>query len=503
VEPKHPAEQSRPPSNGERVSTQTKPGTGRALGIIAAVLIVALGAGFAISYIMRLHRDALVTRENSDMGAAAMIVDVVRVQPTAANYPFSLPGQTAGWYQSVLYSRVDGFIGMWFADIGDRVKQGQVLATIETPELDQQVNAANAQADASEAEVTVAQANASIAEITYKRWWESPKGVVSEQERQEKKATYESAKAHLLAAQAQAHLDRAKVDQFQAMEAFKKVVAPYDGVITARHIDIRDLVTAGSTASTSSLYSIAQSNIIRVFVDVPQKASADMVVGLPAHVVSDQFPSRIFEGKVTRSTMSIDPSTRTQRTEVDIPNADLALVPGMNVEVTFELNQKGLLEVPASAILFRPAGLEVAVVDADGKVSLRKVTIAKDDGQTVELSTGIKPNERVALNLSSEISDGQKVQAVLIDSGVGSPPPPPPAPAVETTGPPDTANSPPNYTPVPNTGMHPPFPATAPSRHAGPSGPGPVHEPPAAPQPAPSKARADRPAAGVGGASSP
>jgi RND family efflux transporter MFP subunit len=198
------------------------------------------------------------------------------------------------------------------------------------------------------------------------------------------------------------------------MEEFRKVTAPYDGVITARHVDIGDLVSSGSSANTSSLYSIAQSNVIRVFVDVPQKAAADMTVDLPAHASSDQYPGRLFSGKIARSAMSIDPQTRTQRTEVDIPNPDLTLVPGMYVQVTFELNQRKLPQVPAAAILFRPTGLQVAVVNADSKVEFHPVTVARDNGDTVELATGANPGDRVALNLSSAIMPGEQVNAVEV-----------------------------------------------------------------------------------------
>jgi len=189
------------------------------------------------------------------------------------------------------------------------------------------------------------------------------------------------------------------------------VTAPYDGVITARHLDVGDLVSAGSSANNNSLYGIAQSNVIRVFVDVPQKAAADLVPGLSANVTSNQFPGRVFSGKVTRSAMSMDPKTRTQLTEVDIQNPDLALVPGMYVEVAFEVRQSGLIQVPAAAILFRTAGLQIGVVDASGRIVLRPVSIAKDNGDTVVLASGVARGEKVALNLSSAVVNGELVTA--------------------------------------------------------------------------------------------
>jgi RND family efflux transporter MFP subunit len=408
-----------PEREDHRVSTETAPGTGRRLAIGVIVFGIALAVVFVIAFGVRRHHESLAVDAADDAAGARPTVDVVEIKSAPGAYPLTLPGQTAGWYQSTIFARVDGYIDSWTADIGDRVKAGQVLATIDTPELDQQLNAARAKAAASAAQVDVAASDVSIAKLTYQRWWDSPKGVVSEQERQEKKAAYDSAVAQLAEAKAQAQLDQADVSRYTAMKAFQKVVAPYDGVITARHVDIGDLVNAGSSGNTRALYNIAQSNVIRVFVDVPQKAAATIVIGLPAEVTSDQYPGRTFPGKVARSAMSIDPQTRTQRTEVDIPNTDLTLVPGMYVQVTFELNQHGLVEVPAAAMLFRPTGMQVAVVDSDSRVSFHPVTVAKDEGDFVELSDGVDAGDRVALNISSAIAPGQEVEAVEDPSSGG------------------------------------------------------------------------------------
>jgi RND family efflux transporter MFP subunit len=417
------------PTGEGRVSTDAAPGTGRMLAFVTVGLAIVLGIAFFIAYAVRTHAENAAQRQASATSDAKAAVDVVSVEPTPNSYPLTLPGQTAGWFQSTIFARVDGYIESWSADIGDRVKQGQTLAVVDTPELDQQLNATRAKAAASDAQVQVVESDVSIAKLTFDRWWQSPKGVVSEQERQEKKATYESALAHLAEAKAQAQLDQADVGRYEAMKAFQRVTAPYDGVITARHLDVGDLVSAGSSSNTSSLYGIAQSNVIRVFVDVPQKAAADIITGLPAHVTSDQYPGRTFRGKVTRSSMSMDPQTRTERTEVDIPNPDLALVPGMYVQVTFELNQLALLEVPAAAILFRPTGLQVAVVGEDNKINFQPITVAKDDGDTVELATGVKPGDRVAINISSAIMPGEEVEAVEAEEGDSYASPPPAAPA--------------------------------------------------------------------------
>jgi RND family efflux transporter MFP subunit len=449
-------------NHDQRVSTETDPDTGRMLIFAVGGLAVLLLAGFAVAFGIRLHHDHQVKDETDTTADAVPIVEVVEVKPTAKNYPLMLPGHTAGWYESTLYSRVDGYVINWTPDIGARVKQGDVLATIHVPELEQQVAAAKAKAAASDAQIKVAESNVSIAKLTYDRWKNALQGEVSDQEREQKKADYDAANARLVATQAQARLDQADVSKYTALEGFSQLRAPYDGIITDRDCDFGDLVTAGSSANTKPLYSMAQyDKTIRVFVNVPQKAAADMVPGLKAHVTSDEYPGRVFEGEVARSAMSFDRQTRTEKTEVDIPNADLALKPEMAVDVTFELNQHGLLEVPAAAILYKPGGLQVAVIDANGKVDFRPITVAKDNGDTVELATGVQRGDRVALNISTAITPGETVKTEWSDSEPVPPaqpvptPTPTPSPTVETTGP-RHGVTPGNRPPLPDSGVHPP-----------------------------------------------
>jgi len=454
----------------EKVPTTVKEGTGLRLVIAVVIVFLVLALGFIIAFFVRSRNESHAQQTSTDSSDAIPGVDVVTVVPTASTYPLVLPGQTAGWFESAIYARVDGYLGEWFSDIGDPVKAGQVLATIETPELDQQLGAAQARANVSTAQMRVASANESIAQITYDRWWKSPPEVVSEQERQEKKATYDSSVAQLEAAKAQHELDEAEVNRLKALESFKQVVAPYDGVITGRHIDIGDLVTLGSSSVTTSLYTIAQPNVIRTFIDVPQKLADQMEMGLDAIATSDQFPGIPFRGKVARSTRSIDPQSRTQRTEVDIPNDDKkhknhVLVPGMYVQVTFQLHQRGLVQVPAASIIFKPGGLQVAVIDDQDKVEFRPITVTKDNGDTVELNSGVKEGEHVALNISNYIVAGEKVNPVNVDKErQASEAAPPPAPSVEGSGPAADTESPPNYTPAPYSGIHPPAPATVPTQ---------------------------------------
>jgi RND family efflux transporter MFP subunit len=408
--------------------------TGRRLGIGAAVVAVVLFLAFVSVHLVRSHDANLLAEQTAKELSTPPAFDVVAVKASPPTQMLVLPGETRAWFQTTIYARVNGYVAEWRVDMGDRVRKGQVLATIETPELDDQLAAAKAKLDATQAEVTVAQSNVDFARSTFARWSGSPKGVVSEQEREQKKSEFDSSVARLLAAQAQVKLDGADVQRLTSMAQFKEVTAPFDGTIIGRTIDIGDLVTAGSTANTSSLYSIAQSDRIRVFVDVPQSASAGVRDGAEARVTASEFSGRVFEGTVARTARAIDPVSRTLRVEVDIPNADLTLLPGMYVQISFRLAETGLVQVPASALVFRTAGPEVAVVDGSGRVAFRAVTIGRDLGDTVEIATGLAADERVALNISSQINEGDKVAATLIEMPAPAPVPPRQGPASNADG---------------------------------------------------------------------
>jgi len=332
-----------------------------------------------------------------------------------------LPGETAAWFETTIYARVNGYVAKWLVDIGDHVKKGQLLATIETPELDAELQAARAQLKASEAQVVARQAEAEFSKTTNERWRDSPKGVVSDQERDAKKADYESAEAHLYAADAQVNLDKSKVDQYGALAEFKQVRAPFDGTITERKIDIGNLVTAGSGSTTTSLYRMAQTDPLRIFVDVPQSAAGELMTpGVPAEIRAGGAVGGVFAGKIARSAEAINAQARTMRVEVDMPNADHKLVPGMYVNIAFRLPPRGLVEVPAAALIFRASGTQVAQVDAGGKVRFANVMIARDNGSLVQLASGVRPGDKLVLNISSQIAEGQSVAVNDPESGDAS-----------------------------------------------------------------------------------
>jgi RND family efflux transporter MFP subunit len=250
-----------------------------------------------------------------------------------------------------------------------------------------------------------------FAQGQYERWRDSPKGVVSEQEREQKHSEYDGATAQYKAAQAQVALNKAQLDQYSAMSQFKRVTAPFDGVITARDIDIGNLVTAGSTSATTPLYVMTQNDPMRVFVDVPQSAATDLLEGAaPVTVQSSDGAARSYTGKVARTSRAINARARTLRVEVDLENKDGSLLPGLYVKVAFALPPKGLVQVPAAALLFRSTGPQVARVDRNGRIAFQNVTIARDDGNFVELGSGVASGDRLALNLSSQINSGDLVR---------------------------------------------------------------------------------------------
>jgi RND family efflux transporter MFP subunit len=399
-------------ADSHAVSTAYAPDTARRLrkgGIIAAsVLIVAL---LLVRIVGFRHEQALAGQAHAAV-ATAHTVDVIIAAPVGAAQHFALPGQTAAWHSSTIYARVNGYVASWVVDIGDHVHSGQVMATIDTPELDAQLAAAHAQLKTAQAQVNVRKAEAVFAKTTYERWRDSPDGVVSAQERDEKQAAFGTANAQLQSAYAQVALDQAHVDQYAALSAYKEVRAPFDGTITQRNIDIGNLVTAGSTSATTPLYVMTQNDPMRVMVEVPQSAATDLMQGqMPVTVTGTGGGQGLsYAGKVTRTAQALNAQARTLQVEIDIPNAGGHWVPGMYITAGFDLPPRGLVQVPAAALLFRASGTQVASVNEQGRIVMRDVTIARDDGNMVELSSGVKPGEKLVLNLSSQIDPGDQVE---------------------------------------------------------------------------------------------
>jgi RND family efflux transporter MFP subunit len=399
--------------------TSYSPGTRRRLMIFASAVALALG-GFLLIHHEKTASHAPHPDTAKRQASELPRVDVITVRPPPPTQALVLPGETAAWYAATIYARVNGYIEHWSNDIGDHVKKGEVLATIETPDLDAELHSAKVKLKLSEDQVLVKQAQLEFATTTYERWRNSPKGVVSDQEREDKKARYGEAVAELQAARSQVDLDQALVDRIAAFGGFKRVRAPFDGTIIERRIDLGNLVTAGSTTNTTALYRMTVDDPLRVFINAPQSTAAQLMrVGTAGVIACDYRPNERFKGSVTRTAEAINPELGTLRVEVDIANPNHTLVPGTYVTVTFELTSSGLIEIPAAALLFRTKAPQVAVIkdiaDEHGVVDIRDVTITRDNGDVVEISAGLENSDKVALNLSSQIVNGEKVEINDVD----------------------------------------------------------------------------------------
>ena len=396
--------------NGTAKAKPLELGTGAKIARITAVIVIALGVGFFFVHRAKNEAEARLADATTNETTEAPAVNVFTVTPSAGTQSLKLPGETAAWNETAIYARVNGYVAKWFADIGDSVTAGQTLALIDTPELDAELLAAKAKLNASIAQVAVKQARADFAVTTDQRWRESPKGVVSDQERESKKAGSAEAIAELNSAHAQVMLQQADVDRLTALTQFKEVKAPFDGTIVQRQIDLGNLVTAGSTANTTSLYRLSEDSPMRIYVFAPQSAAPQLKPGTTAVITSTDQPGLRLNGKVARTARAINPVSRTIRIEIDVPNTDRSLVPGMYVQTDFELTGGAPIQIPAAALLYRSGGPQVAVVEPTGAVSFRDVAIASDDGNVVSIGSGLSIGDKVALNLSSQIAAGAKVR---------------------------------------------------------------------------------------------
>lgn len=381
------------------------------IGVAAALLAAALGYGFYRGVKLR-EREAAALAENAKADVEAPVpVAAVRVGRAGNNKLMSLPGEARAFNETTLYARTSGYVKEWKVDIGDVVKQGQTLATIETPELDDQLVAARAKVDQAQANAKLAETGVTFAKLTYDRWQEAaPEGVVSEQERDAKKAELDNATAKAAAAKAEIELAKAEVRRLETLSSFKNVTAPFDGTITKRDIDIGDLVTAGSTTSTSPLFSVERSDKLRVFVDLPQAASHEVSVGGTASIFASEFPERAFTGTVDRSAGALDRASRTMRVELLVENPKFELKPGDYVQVRFSTKRSTApVEIPSAALTYRNGSPTVAVVTENSTLTFRPITIGQDLGDRIELAAGLDVGDRVALNVSSDAAEGEKV----------------------------------------------------------------------------------------------
>jgi multidrug efflux system membrane fusion protein len=367
---------------------------GKALLVVGILLVLLLLAG-GVTMLTRLNHDRVLAKETE----RETIPTVAVVKPLAEkpDEDLILPGSLLAFEESPIYARTNGYLVKWYKDIGSKVKKGDLLAKIDTPEVDQELN----QSRAARQQVV---AQLDLAKISSDRWEALRKtDSVSAQEADQQTSGYKQAQANLAAADA-------NVRRLEQLEGFKDVYAPFDGVLTRRNVDPGALINAGAGATGRELFDLARVDPLRVYTSVPQAYSPYIKVGAKTTVTLQEFPGEKFTATIARTAESIDTNTRTLLTEVDVPNKNGRLLPGSFGEVHFAVgNNLNKVTVPVNTMLFRAQGAQVAVVGSDNKVQLRPITIGRDYGTTLEILGGVNPDDQIVVNPPDSLENGQQV----------------------------------------------------------------------------------------------
>ena len=375
---------------------------GRAKLLIGAALLVLITAG-AVTFLNRHTESNALAKETE----AVSVPTVAVVQPASepGNDELVLPGNLLAFEESPIFARTNGYLLRWYKDIGSKIQKGELLAAIDTPEIDQELS----QARASREQIKAA---LDLAKISADRWANLLKtDSVSQQEADQEASGYQQALANLAAADA-------NVRRLEELESFKNVYAPFSGVLTKRNVDPGALINSGAGVAGKELFDLSRVDPLRVYVSVPQTYAPNMKVGMKANVTLQEFPGQKFLGTVARTADAIDPATRTLNTEVDVPNKDSKLLPGSFGQVHFATGTSvPRITIPVNAMLFRAEGPQVAVVDKDGKVHLRPISIGRDFGATLEILGGLDVSDRIIINPSDSLEEGQQVHVAKPSAG--------------------------------------------------------------------------------------
>jgi RND family efflux transporter MFP subunit len=366
--------------------------------VLLAIVVIAIAAILGSGILTRVKARSALNAETAKV--ALQSVSVVSPKATAPAQEIILPGNVQPFITSPIYARTNGYLKKWYVDIGAHVKQGQLMAVIETPEVDRQL-------EQSDSNLNTAKANLALAETTRNRYQGLLKSnAVSQQDVDTAVGAYNADKAIVDA-------NQANVKQLQALQSFEKIYAPFDGVVTARNTDIGDLINSGSSGGVKTdLFHVAQPKILRVYVNVPEEYSQGVKAGMTADLSLAEFPGQKFKGKLVRTANAIDMTTRTLLIEIDVDNPTGTLFSGSYAEVHLNVPaSSSTLLLPVNTLLFRTEGLRVGVV-RDNKVVLASVTIGHDFGDQIEIVTGLKPDDKVVINPPDSIISGQEVQVV-------------------------------------------------------------------------------------------
>ena len=388
---------------GREKGVEEAPRPRRGVYVLLAVVGILLLGGAIASFVVRVGERRALADETEALAVPS--VTVIHPKPEPPQQEIVLPSTLQAFIESPIYARTNGYLAKWYRDIGSRVRKGEPLVDIETPEIDQELMQARAARDQAAAQLELAKTSA-------QRWETLRKmDAVAQQETDERASTYAQQQAALASAVA-------NVRRLEQLESFKHIYAPFSGVITRRNVDIGALVNAGNGGTNQELFDIAQVDPIRVYVDVPEIYAPEVRVGLHSDIELASLSGQHFTGSVARTADAIDPVTRTLRTEIDVPNHDGRLLPGSFAQVHFAVKVGvPLMSVPVNALLFRAEGPRAAVVDANGKVHLKPVSIGRDYGTEVEILSGLDPSDSLILNPSDSLEEGQQVQVSKLGGG--------------------------------------------------------------------------------------
>jgi multidrug efflux system membrane fusion protein len=374
----------------------------KAMTIVGILLVVLLVAGGLTMLARITHERALAKETEIETVPTVAVVNPLAEKP---DEDLVLPGSLLAYEESPIYARTNGYLVKWYKDIGSRVTKGELLAKIDTPEVDQELN----QSRAARLQIV---AQMEIAKITADRWANLLKtDSVSAQEADQNASGYKQAQANLAAADA-------NVRRLEQLEGFKDVYAPFTGVLTKRNVDPGALINAGAQAAGRELFDIARVDPLRVYTSVPQAYAPYIKVGAKTFVTLQEFPGQKFVATVARTAEAIDTNTRTLLTEVDVPNKDGRLLPGSFGEVHFAVGSNvNKVTVPVNTMLFRAQGAQVAVVGPDNKIQLRAINIGRDYGTTLEILGGVAPTDQVVVNPPDSLEQGQQVNVAQPQPG--------------------------------------------------------------------------------------
>ncbi len=406
----------------------------RKVALLGIVLFIVFSIIFVLGYLPRL-RDSRITQALARQEETALPrVDVVAARRSTAQTDLELPGTTAALVEAPIYARASGYISKRYVDIGDRVRAGQLMALIDAPDLDQQVDQARSTLRQSESVVGQAEAQLNLAKVTWDRWSVLQKaGVVSNQEGDTQHANYEVAEANLKAAKDAVLANRANLDRLLHLQSYERVTTPFAGIVTARNVDVGSLISASGgglgsdvtgaalpptgTSQGGEMFRVAQIDRLRLFVSVPEVYAPYITVGEDVNCYFDAISQKSFEGKVTRTANAVDPTTRTLLTEVQVQNPSGRLLPGMFTRAVFaHMRAEPPVIVPSDSIIARANGITIAVVE-DGVVHIRKATIGRDYGAQTEVLSGVNPGDLVIINPTDAAQDGAKVTAHELKQG--------------------------------------------------------------------------------------